>query len=124
MREKDVIQSKGMAMLKALFVAYILTSIILFIMALLLYKLEPSNGVISVGIVFSYIFSSFVGGFMIGKKVTEKQFLWGILLGVLYFFVLFCISCLLNKDIFGQMGSVITVFFMCSLGGMLGGMIS
>jgi putative membrane protein, TIGR04086 family/integral membrane protein, TIGR04097 family len=117
-------QSKVMTMIKALLASYIITGIILLLLALLMYKLEPPSGVISVGIVFAYIFSCFIGGFILGKNTKEKRFLWGIIVGCLYFILILFISMMMGKEVFGQIGSTITVFIMCSLGGMLGGMIS
>lgn len=117
-------QSKGIIMVKALFASYVLTGIILFILALIMYKAEPPNMFISAGVVFAYIISSFVGGMMVGKKTQEKRFLWGILLGILYFSIIFAMSILMNKDIVSQLGNTAVVFVTCGFGGMLGGMFS
>lgn len=117
-------ESRGMVLVKALFASYIITGIILLILALIMYKFEPSSIVISSGVVFSYIFSAFAGGLLVGKKTPEKKFLWGIVLGVLYFAIIFAVSILMNKDIVSKMGSTLTVFIMCAFGGMLGGMLS
>jgi putative membrane protein (TIGR04086 family) len=117
-------QSKALTIIKALLASYVITGILLLLLALLMYKAQPPSGVIRVGIVFSYIFSSFIGGFIVGKSATEKRFLWGIVNGILYFLVILLVSMILNKAVFGQVGSTFTVFVMCTLGGMLGGMIS
>ncbi|HEX3076998.1 MAG TPA: TIGR04086 family membrane protein, partial [Lachnospiraceae bacterium] len=66
----------------------------------------------------------FVGGFFLGKKVESRRFLWGIILGVIYFVIILVISLVMNKASFGSAGSVMSVMGMCMLGGMLGGMIS
>lgn len=116
--------SKAIIIMKALLASYVITGILLLLLALVMYKVEPPSGVIRVGIVFSYIFSSFIGGFIVGKSAAQRRFLWGIANGVLYFLVILLVSLFLNKAVFGQMGSTLTVFLMCSLGGMLGGMIS
>lgn len=117
-------QSKGTVLVKALFISYVITGIILFILALFMYKAGPSNMFVNAGIVFAYIFSAFVGGMVVGKKTQEKRFLWGILSGALYFSIIFAVSILMNKDIISQIGSTVTVFITCSFGGMLGGMLS
>lgn len=111
-------------LLKSLLISYILTGLFLLLLALLLYKGNPSEEVIKAGIIFAYIFSSFVGGFLVGKKIKVQKFLWGILLGVTYFAVIFAISMIMNQSVVGAGLQGITVFVMCSLGGMLGGMIS
>lgn len=117
-------QSKGTVLVKALFISYVITGIILLILALIMYKAEPSNMFVSAGVVFAYIFSAFVGGMVVGKKTQEKRFLWGIVSGVLYFAIILGISVLMNKDILSQIGSTVTVFITCGFGGMLGGMLS
>lgn len=117
-------QSKGTVLVKSLFVSYIVTAVILLILALIVYKAEPSNMVISVGVVFTYLLSSFIGGMLTGKKIQEKRFLWGIVSGALYFAIIFAVSLLMNKDIVSQIGNTIIVFVTCGFGGMLGGMLS
>lgn len=124
MGQSVIKQSKGMVLVKSLFISYVLTGIILLLLALIMYKAHPAEIVINAGVVFAYIFSAFVGGFTVGKKTQEKRFLWGIVLGVLYFAIIFAVSILMNKDVISQLGSTITVFIMCSFGGMLGGMLS
>lgn len=59
-----------------------------------------------------------------GKRMQVKKFLWGVLLGISYFLVIFAISALLNQNMLEQGMELVTVFAMCGLGGMLGGMLS
>lgn len=124
MNQSAAKQSRGTVLVKALFISYLCTGVILLILACIMYKAEPPNMFISAGVVFSYIFSAFVGGMIVGKKTQEKRFLWGIISGMLYFAIIFAISILMNKDIVSQIGSTITVFITCGFGGMLGGMLS
>ena len=112
------------ALLKSLFTAYVLTGIMLLVLAFVMLKIGPGNEMLHMGIVFSYIFSAFVGGFIMGKKMKVKKFLWGVLLGSSYFAVIFLVSALLNQSIPEQGMTMLTVFAMCGLGGMLGGMLS
>lgn len=112
------------ALLKSLLTAYILTGIMLLLLAFIMLKIGPENEVIHMGIVFSYIFSAFVGGFVMGKRMKVKKFLWGVLLGISYFAVIFVVSALLNQHVPEQWMGMLTVFAMCGLGGMLGGMLS
>lgn len=124
MNQKAIGSQKGLALLKALFVSYIITGILLLLLALIMYKAKPPEGVIGVGIIFTYIFSAFAGGLVAGKSAAKKRFAWGLLLGILYFLVILAVSFVLDKEIISRLGSTIMVFFMCGLGGMLGGMIS
>lgn len=117
-------KDKAGAVIKGVLGAYLLTGIILLILAFSMYRLNPTGEILRVGIIFSYLFSSFIGGFLTGKKTKEKRFLWGMAVGFLYFMIIFLVSFALGRDVFGKLGTTITVFIMCTLGGMLGGMIS
>lgn len=116
--------TKLFAIMRSLLVSYIVTAIILLILALVVYKFDVSNSVISIGVILSYIFSNFIGGLLIGKNVDQKKYIWGIITGVLYFVIIILVSIVLSKTIFTHVGSSLSVFAMCALGGMLGGMVS
>lgn len=116
--------TKSLIVLGSLFLSYVISFLLIILVSFLLLKLEPSEKAIQGLIIAIYILSTFVGGFFIGKKMEKKQYLWGMLLGVCYFFIIFLISFTLHKDITGATGSLITVLIMCTLGGTLGGMIS
>ncbi len=116
--------SKAIVIVKALLVSYILTAILLLILALITYKIDPPSAVISVGIVLTYIVSCFVGGFLLGTAKKEKRYLWGLAMGVVYFLIILIVSIIFSKDIFGEVGSTIAVFLICGLSGMVGGMVS
>lgn len=111
-------------MTTAILLSYLVTGILLLLLALIMYKASPSSGIIKTGIIFSYIISPFIGGILIGKKEKTRRFLWGILLGVLYFVIIFIVAAILNQNMFGTGSKAFTVMAMCILGGMLGGMIS
>jgi putative membrane protein (TIGR04086 family) len=113
-----------LAVLKGLLLSYIVTAFILLILAFFMLNLDLSSIVISGGINFVYIISAFIGGFFVGKKVEQRKFLWGLVMGVFYFIVVMLISLFLNRVTPLSMGSLFTVFIISSLSGMLGGMIS
>lgn len=115
---------KALVIVKALLVTYIITALLLLLLALIMYKIDPPGAVISVGLILTYILSSFVGGYIIGNAKKEKRFLWGIAMGVAYFLIIFIVSVIFSKDLFDGMGSIISVLCMCGIGGMIGGMVS
>jgi putative membrane protein (TIGR04086 family) len=116
--------TKMFALLKGLLFSYIITALILLLLSFLMLKLDLSSTVISGGINFAYIVSAFIGGFFVGKKIEQRKFLWGLVMGVFYFIVLMLISLLMNRVTPLPMGSLFTVFIICGLSGMLGGMVS
>ena len=61
---------------KALFVMYFITGALLLLLAFLLFKLQLSEEIVTIGILAAYVLSTFVGGLYIGKKMQSKKFLW------------------------------------------------
>ena len=69
--------------LKCLLFSYIITGLLLMLLALLLYKFRLTEQVVSAGIILIYVAASFFSGFVTGKKRKEKKFLWGLLMGAI-----------------------------------------
>ena len=65
----------------------------------MLYKMQLSESVVSVGIVVIYVLSGFLGGFLSGKVMKTRRFLWGMLMGAAYFLILVIGSILFQKGI-------------------------
>lgn len=119
--------SKGQAPVlflgKCLLFSYILTGGLLMLLALLLYRLNLSAGMVSAGIIIIYTASSFLAGFLAGKKIGSRKFLWGLLMGTAYFVLLAIISLLVNHSVKEVAASFATVYVICAGSGMLGGML-
>lgn len=111
-------------LLKMLAFSYIITTILLLLLSMLLYKFRLSDTVIHVGIVIIYIAATFFTGFLTGKKIGNKKYLWGLLLGAFYFIVLTLISLIINHGISDFTGNFLSTLFICVGSGMLGGMLS
>ncbi len=113
-----------MQIVKALLASYIVTGILLFILTFLLYKFEWDEQMVTAGIIVIYVVSSFVGGFILGKIRKSKKFLWGLIIGLLYFALLFLISFGVYRSFDGNGTNFITTLLLCVGGGMLGGMLA
>lgn len=116
-------KGKLLKMLKSVVVAYIITAIVLLILSFIMYKVKMSLNVANGGILFTYIISCFLGGFLFSGALESKRYLGGGLLGVVYFFVTYCISAAWNQSLTAQMPGMLTAFLVCVFAGMLGGMI-
>lgn len=116
-------QGKIIYLLKALVFSYLVTAIILVFLALGVWKLEFSENVVNIGLIASYILSALTGGLYLGKKMKEKKFIWGILLGVSYIVILLAATMITNGPTGLMNRNTITTAFICILSGMLGGMI-
>ena len=118
------IEQAAVHMVKALLCAYVVTGVMLLVLTLLLYKMGLSEANVNAGIILTYVISTFAGGFVIGKLMRRRKFLWGLLAGVLYFALLLLISLGVYHSLRGEMMNLLTTFFLCAGGGMLGGMVS
>ena len=116
--------SKAVVILRDLLVSYMVTGILLLLLAFLMLKVDLSGSILNGGILVTYVLSSFTGGFLLGKSAEQKRFLWGLGMGALYFIMLVLISVLTNSVMGMEASRVITVMVICLFSGMLGGMIS
>ena len=126
-------QNMAIRMLKSLLSAYIITGILLLFLALLLYKFQLSEPKVNIGIIIVYVISSFLGGFLEGKMMKARKFLWGAAAGLLYFAIgtlyvpfaiLALISLAVNQSFGGGSSHFVTTLILCTAGGTLGGMVS
>ena len=115
---------KSLCMLRALIASYIVTGILLMVLAFSLYRWNLTQSKVDLGILAIYLISNLVGGFVIGKQMQERKFIWGIVSGVLYFLLLMAVTLVVYHGIQGNTKDVITALFVCAGGGMIGGMIS
>lgn len=119
--EKD---SKVLWVLKALLISYVVTAVLLFVLAGLLYKLELDEKAVSAGIIAIYIVATLIGGIALGKMAKTRRFLWGLGLGICYFALLLLITLGVYRTVDTTGINVVTTFILCAGGGMIGGMIS
>ena len=66
--------------LSTLLIMYILTGVALFVLAFLLYKMELTENIVTIGITAIYVVSGLLGGIIIGKRMKTRRFLWGIIM--------------------------------------------
>ena len=78
----------ALTILKILLAMYLVTGVLLLALSAMLYKMQLSESVVSVGIVVIYVVSGFLGGFLSGKVMKTRRFLWGMLMGAAYFLIL------------------------------------
>ena len=110
--------------LKCLLFGYLITAGLLLLLALFLYRFELPESVVSIAIIVIYVLVTFLSGFVAGKRMGTRKFLWGLVMGALYFVVLIIVSLLVNKGLIGGTNDFVTVMLLCTCSGMLGGMIS
>lgn len=109
---------------KCLLAAYLLTGGALLLLALLLYRFQLSEQVVNIGIIVIYVIASFICGFLSGKCMRDRRFLWGLLAGGLYFAILALITLAVNHGFRDMNTHFFTTLMICGGSGMLGGMVS
>ena len=110
--------------IKSLLASYIVTVILLLVLTFFMYKFELNEKIVSAAIVGIYVVSTLIGGMIIGKLTKSKRYLWGMVLGILYFVLLLLITLGVYRTLNGDSVSIVTSLILCAGGGMTGGMIS
>ena len=111
-------------LLKSLLFSYILTGVMLVLLAFLLYKFGLSEKVVSIAIIVIYVAATVFAGFVTGKRMNSIRFLWGLFMGSAYFLVLTAVSFCMGEGGIQVGNSLLTTMVLCAGGGMLGGMLS
>lgn len=103
---------------------YLLSGVLLFLISAITYYGDLSGQIVEIGILVIYILVCLVGGFITGKIKKSKRYLWGMVSGVGYFFVLLLVSLAMNGFSVTDPVGLLTVFIICIASGTIGGMIS
>jgi putative membrane protein (TIGR04086 family) len=107
-------------LLKCLVFSYIITGILLLLLAFLLFRFDVSEKFLAGGIFVIYICSTFFAGFLAGKKLKNRKSLWGLVLGLAYYIVLVSISLIVNHSLGDLTFNFFSSLIFCVGGGMLG----
>ncbi len=113
-----------LSFLKFLFVSFLLSVVMLFLLAFLLFKFHLSDTVVSAAVVAIYVVSNFLTGFLAGKTMGQQKYLWGLGIGAAYFCVLWLVSVLSGQSPEEIGHGFAMTLFLCLASGMLGGMVS
>ncbi len=112
-----------LSLLKCLAGAYLVTGIMLLVVAGLLYKFSLGENIVDISIIAIYCISSLLSGIFFSKKATGRRFIWGMIAGAAYFLVICAVSAAVEQDFSPLSNSCITTFMICVGSGMLGGML-
>lgn len=118
-----LLQGLGSA-IKILFVEFITTILLLFLIAFLMYKLELKDSLVDFLVIFVYILSAATGGLFMGKEMKKRKYLWGLLAGCMYFIVMAIISAFVTGGMDMLREDGLSLILLCAGGGMLGGMVA
>jgi putative membrane protein (TIGR04086 family) len=110
--------------IRGLIISYAVTGLLLAALALAVYKLKVPESVTDLAIIAIYVAVTFLGAFVVGKRVKEQKFLLGLLLGILYIGIITLATVLISHTFSVPNTANITTAFLCVGGGLLGGMLS
>jgi putative membrane protein (TIGR04086 family) len=114
----------AVALLKCLIAAYIVSAILLLVVAFILYKADISEGFVTICIIFTYCIASMFAGLLFAKRAICRRFLWGMAAGAAYFVIICVVSAFLEPEFSLVSISGITTLIICIGSGMIGGMVS
>lgn len=100
------------------------SAILLLLLTIGIWKMDGGANFLSGGVIAVYIISGMIGGCLIGKAMGTQKFLWGLLIGFLYFLVLLLIGIAMMHINLKHHTPIISSGFICSISGMVGGMLS
>lgn len=110
--------------LKTLIAGYVITVVMLFIIALCLYKMSLGEQIVGAGVLVTYGVSVFVGALMLAKIQKSKRLMWGIVYGMVYFAIILAASIIANKGISCNWPGLAKTFAVCVISGLVGGFVS
>lgn len=119
-----MVKKIGMAILKDTLLEMLVSVILLLIAAFVVLKISPSAMVIKIIVLGIYAVSSFVGGFILGKVMDKRKFLWGMISGAVYFIIIMLVAFIVNGNVGAGSINVISGLVASVVAGMLGGMVS
>lgn len=120
--KKKVVGVRGFVC--ALLASYAVSAVVMVVLALILYKWGLSEKIMAVGTIVTYILSGLAGGILMKKSGRSHSFLWGLLLGAVYYLVLLLLALVLpGREGMADM-SVALNLAICMLAGMTGAMLS
>ena len=113
-----------MLLVKAVLLSFIVSAILLLITSALMLGSNMSASFVGIFVIAIYIIANFLSGLIMGKGMEQRKFLWGIVSGLMYFVVIFVLSIFVmsTKD-FSLMATIRTLLI-CTISGMVGGMVS
>lgn len=121
-RRKSMKHNVVLQVVKGVVFAYVISAVALVFIAFMMYKWDVSDSVVRGGILAAYVLSCFISGAVVSRQHNERRYLWGLLMGAVYFTILWVVSLIGNKGAFTGVSSILPALALCLFGGMLGGM--
>lgn len=113
-----------LAILKETLIQMVVSVILVAIAAFVVLKISPTESTVKIIILVIYGISSFVGGFVLGKVMEKRKFLWGAAAGAIYIGLLLLVSLIAKGSLNAGTVNMVTGIIVSLAAGMVGGMLS
>ena len=100
-----------MRRLKGFFVSFVLTALLLVVVAFVLYQTKTSMEHIGGAILLVYAVAAFVGGMIFSAQKDSRHYLMGGLFGLAYFGVVYGVSAVWNKSLSTMFPAILQHFW-------------
>ncbi len=117
-------KTPAISVIKNLLLVYAATAVMLLGLSFFVYKFRVPEKTVTIVIIVLYVAACFLGGYLSGKSIKNKRFLWGFAVGSAYFVVLLLLSLIFHAEGVSFGSSFFTTYILCAGGGTLGGMLS
>ena len=102
----------------------VVSALVLAVVTAFMLKGHMTAGIISGGVIAAYVVSALLGGFCIGQVKGRQKFLWGLLIGLCYFLVLFLTGKMIYHSGADFGFQTVSSGMICAVAGMIGGMLA
>lgn len=121
---KNIWIQKSSRVIKGLIVSYLVSGAGLLLLALLLLKYQLDERKVSAGILAVYILSGLSGGIYMGKTAERKRYLWGMILGSIYWGILMLLTIFSGADTGSGVKGAFLTLLICAGSSTLGAMVT
>jgi len=116
-------ETKVLNVLKAILISYIVSAILLVVLAFIMYKTGLGKTQVEIGVKVIYTISSFAAGLVIALKEKRRRLFWGMAMGVAYMMIIIVVSLIVNKGILVNIIDIAINLGICIIGGGLGALL-
>ena len=121
---KNIWIQKSRRVIKGLIVSYLVSGAGLLLLALLLLKYQLDERKVSAGILAVYILSGLSGGIYMGKTAERKRYLWGMILGSIYWGILMLLTIFSGAGTGSGVKGAFLTLLICAGSSTLGAMVT
>ncbi|MGN0513597.1 MAG: TIGR04086 family membrane protein [Lachnospiraceae bacterium] len=115
--------NRVLSILKVLLFEYVLSIVLLLLVALIMYKTGMSNATAKILILLVYFITTFIGGMVMAKAQNQKRLIWGGVSGLIYLAVLVIVAMIIKSEL-ACVNNIVTASICCMAGGAIGGIVS